>query len=227
MRKTKRKEFKKLKNKKIKNTRKNNLGSGPSPKNNIKLERQDSIEAREILKQKAEDDLDELYDNIVDRRSQANVYRHDKKRNEDRIVEEQRAQLLETPFNIFARQVHNSKKPSLKTNIVLDETPKIKSKKKKQNLNLEELDISNDGQLSPNSFDQHLELILNNPSSSTPRDVKSNKKLTLKEKKYSRIDDETRNQLLATARELRSAEGKGIRNKTIKKRKRKKKKKKK
>ena len=78
MRKTKRKEFKKLKNKKIKYTRKNNLGSGPSPKNNIKLERQDSIEAREILKQKAEDDLDELYDNIVDRRSQANVYRHDK-----------------------------------------------------------------------------------------------------------------------------------------------------
>lgn len=210
--------------KKRNSTKRSNLGMGISPEYVPEFTRQDSIEARRNMKDNADQYLDEVFDQQIDIKSKKmEKNRSNIKENDSKLIDEQR-RALSTPWNIVARQVNEKKNkiPSLRQNAKPSPkkpSPKKPSPKKPSpQLQRERVDISQEGELSSDEFDAFFDNLLQTPVPET-KVFKSN--ISAKKRKYSKITDSLRGELLELARNERANKGKG----TKKKRNRKKKKK--
>ena len=165
MRNTRKSKMKKKRNtrilkkkRKTKSVRRANEGRGDTPE----FKRQDSHEARRKMKADAEDYLDDFFSAEIDRTSVKHKYRHEQKKNEDKIREEQR-QALSTPFNIAALEVHRKKNPPRKPVVTEKSVTKKTSKTRKNKISRNELTIAHEGEMSPRSWDLFIENLLQTP----------------------------------------------------------------
>ena len=165
MRNTRKSKIKKKRNtrilkkkRKTKSARRANEGRGNTPE----FKRQDSHEARRKMKADAEDYLDDFFSAEIDRTSVKHKYRHEQKKNEDKIREEQR-QALSTPFNIAALEVHRKKNPPRKPVVTEKSVTKKTSKTRKNKISRNELTSAHEGEMSPRSWDLFIENLLQTP----------------------------------------------------------------